>query len=197
MEIFFTSILAFASTNIDDLFILTLFFGNKSFKSAEIFAGQILGISSLIAISLVGSLAGLVVDPAYIGLLGLVPIYLGLKAAWSLFKNEPGVELGDKLNKTEGRANVLTVAGVTIANGGDNIGIYVPLFAAMDWMDRSVIITVFLVMTITWCFAAKYLTKHPYVAEALDKYGHLVTPVVLVLLGIYILYESGSFGLLN
>lgn len=74
MEILITSVIAFTSTNLDDIFLLTLFYGNKEFKSKDIIAGQLLGISTLIAVSLIGSLIGLLVPQAYIGLLGLVPM---------------------------------------------------------------------------------------------------------------------------
>ena len=94
------------------------------------------------------------------------------------------------------RNSVFSVAGVTFSNGGDNIGIYTPLFATLSWMDKTVMISVFLIMTFLWCITARYFTKHPIVAAAIDKYGHLVTPVLLVLLGIYILYESNTIGLL-
>ena len=66
----------------------------------------------------------------------------------------------------------------------------------MTSMNKIIMVTIFLAMTFLWCLAAKYFTKHPLVAKTVDKYGHIVTPFVLVLLGIYILYESGTFGLL-
>lgn len=193
MEIVITSIIAFASTNIDDIFILTLFYGNKKFKEGEILSGQILGISLLIAISLIGSLIGLLINPAYIGLLGLIPIYLGAKGIWGLLKNKTESEGSNNISKGEGKNHVLTIAGVTIANGGDNIGIYIPLFAALTWSNKITMVIIFLAMTLLWCVAAKYLTKHPYVEKAVDKYGHLVTPFVLILLGLYILFENGTF----
>src|SRR6478609_1002723 len=84
MEIILTSILAFISTNIDDVFLLMLFFGNKHFKDREIVAGQLLGIATLIVISLGISFIGLVVDKAYIGLLGFLPIYIGIKGLFRL-----------------------------------------------------------------------------------------------------------------
>src|SRR5262245_6946347 len=95
MEIIITSVIAFASTNIDDIFILTLFYGSKRFKDGEILGGQLLGIISLIAVSLIGSLAGLFIDPAYIGLLGLIPIYLGIKGILALIRTTQENEEAD------------------------------------------------------------------------------------------------------
>lgn len=193
MEILLTSIIAFVSTNIDDLFILTLFFGNRKIKHSEIIGGQFLGIIALVIVSLAGSLLGLLIDPAYIGLLGFIPIYLGIKGVYHLLRPEQSNANENQINSDKN--HVLSVAGVTFSNGGDNIGIYTPLFATLSWADKTVMIAVFLVMTMVWCLTARYFTKHPLVAAAIDKYGHLVTPFVLILLGIYILYESNSIEL--
>lgn len=196
MEMLITSIIAFASSNIDDIFILTLFYGNKKYTEKEIIIGQFLGIIALVAISLIGSLIGLLVSAKYIGLLGLIPIFLGLKGIWGLIKRNDNGETENSGNSDK-KNNVLTVAGVTFANGGDNIGIYIPLFATLTWTNKITMVSVFLVMTFLWCIIAKYFTKHPYVAKAVDKYGHMVTPFVLILLGLFILYENGTFEVLR
>ncbi len=197
MDLIVTSILAFISTNIDDIFILTLFFGNKHFKPREIIIGQYLGISSLIAISFVASLAGLVIDKMYIGLLGLIPIYLGIKGLIVLFGNSKNKDSDEELRTDSERNNIFVVAGVTIANGGDNIGIYTPLFATLTTSGTVTMIIVFLVMTILWCVIAKYLTAHPSIAQLVDKYGHILTPFVLIALGVFIFLESGSLKILS
>jgi cadmium resistance transport/sequestration family protein len=195
MEIIITGIITFISTNIDDIFMLMLFYGNKRFKEKEIIIGQLAGISALIAISLATSLIGLFIDKIYIGLLGFIPMYLGVKALWTLFKNNADEDDGPIETRAD-KNNVITVAGVTIANGGDNIGIYVPLFATIGWTSKISMVIIFLLMTLVWCLIAKYLTMYPYIAKAIDKYGHIVTPFILIALGIFILYESGSMTLL-
>jgi cadmium resistance transport/sequestration family protein len=187
MEIIVTSIVAFVSTNIDDIFLLMLFFSNNRFQPLEIIAGQLLGIVALIVISVIGSLVGLIIDPVYIGLLGLFPIYLGAKEL--LGENEDDETLD---GTRSGKTNVMAVTGVTIANGGDNVGIYIPLFTTLSWMNKSIMITIFLLLTVAWCFFAKYLTHHPLLAKSIERYGKVVTPIVLILLGVYILYENGT-----
>ena len=191
LEFIITSILAFAATNIDDLFLLTLFFGNKKYKDSNIYIGQVLGILSLVALSLIGSLAGNFIPPPYIGLLGLFPVYLGIKQI--LKKN------GDEESEivVSQRNMIVGVMLVTIANGGDNIGIYIPLFVTLSWRYKIGMIVIFLFMTLLWCTAAKYLANHPLLKASLSKYGHIVTPIVLILLGFYILYESNTFSLIS
>jgi cadmium resistance protein CadD (predicted permease) len=92
---------------------------------------------------------------------------------------------------------MLSVALVTIANGGDNIGIYIPLFVALSMTETITTVMIFLMMTLVWCFVARYLTRHPLLKDTIERYGHLVTPFVLILLGIFILYESNSWTLID
>jgi cadmium resistance protein CadD (predicted permease) len=193
MEIVLTSILAFAATNIDDLFILTLFFGNKKYSST-VFSGQLTGIGILILISLAGSVIGNFINVQYVGLLGLFPIYLGIKQLLSL-KNA-GKEEAETAPAVRSGSLLFSIALITIANGGDNIGIYIPLFVSLSSLDKTIMIAIFFLMTVLWCVIARYLAAHPVLERAIQRYGHIVTPIVLCLLGIYILMESNSFGLL-
>ena len=196
MELVITSIIAFASTNIDDIFILMLFFANKEYKTKHVVLGQYIGIIALITISLTGSLIGLLIGPKYIGLLGLLPICFGVRGITKLIQHTGETEKKEVNINIKTSNKTLSVAAVTFANGGDNIGIYIPLFVSLLMHEKLIMISIFLAMVALWCFIARYLSKHPAVAKALDKYGHIVTPVILLLLGIYILYESGSFELL-
>lgn len=201
METLIASIIAFVVTNLDDIFILILFFSDPKLRHRNIITGQFLGISTLILLSFLGSFIGLVIDIKYVGLLGIVPIYMGIKSFITLWKPgeyEEGVSI--KLNSKNSESHfkqILSVASVTVANGGDNISIYIPLYAAFANSAKITMTLVFLLMTAAWCFMGKYLANHPIIKKSLEKYGHIVTPFVFILLGIYIMYESNSFGLLG
>ena len=196
MELIITSIVAFASTNIDDLFILILFFTNKQYRTIQVIIGQYAGIIALILLSLFGSLIGIVIDPAYIGILGLVPIYLGVKGLFRYFeKTRKSTQEALKVTEIKGNGSFASVAAITIANGADNIGIYIPLFATLSINEKMIMVSVFLLMVGCWCFTSFYMSKHPALAKAIDKHGHLVTPVILIALGAYIIYESNTIRL--
>jgi cadmium resistance protein CadD (predicted permease) len=186
-----TSILVFVSTNIDDLFILTLFYGSGKYRSAQIMGGQYLGIFTLVVISFIGSLVGNFIDQRYIGFLGLFPIYLAIKQIVELLKNETSDE-SELAGKNLG---VLAIAGVTIANGGDNIGVYAPLLTTLPTPAKLQFLIIFLFMVFIWCLSAKYLAHRPLIAKSLHRYGHVIMPIVLLLLGIFIMYESKSLSL--
>ena len=51
-------------------------------------------------------------------------------------------------------ANAFAVAGVTIANGADNIAVYTPTFRTIGAADTAVTIAVFTVLVAVWCAAA-------------------------------------------
>jgi cadmium resistance transport/sequestration family protein len=188
-----TGAVSFAATNIDDIFVLALFFGQvgRRLRRWHVIAGQYLGFSALVAISLIGYFARFIVSPAWIGLLGLLPIALGVRHFLRRHEREEE-EVG-----AQRAGGVLSVAAVTIANGGDNIGIYTPLFAASDLAFLLVMLAVFFVMLAVWCVAGFFIGNHPAVKRALDRYGHLIMPFVLIGLGIYIIIESGTLSLIG
>lgn len=179
------AIVAFAATNIDDIFVLTLFFAQKNLRRWHVVVGQYLGLAGLITISLVGYFARLIIPQTWIGLLGLAPIAIGIKKLmdWQREKeNDTATQ-----NHT---ASVFTVATVTFANGGDNIGIYVPLFANSDAPALFITLITFAALIAVWCVVGYYVGNHPAVNRIVDRYGHILVPFVLIGLGIYIILDS-------
>ena len=173
-----TGVAAFAATNVDDIFILMLFFSQVGgeFRNRHVVLGQYLGFAALVALSMLGSLGILVVPEEWIGLLGLVPIFLGVRAAIRALRG--GTEEEERKEPVEG-SGVYSVAAVTFANGGDNIGIYVPLFASVGFARMGTIVAVFFALVAVWCYAGYKLGSHPTVADKIDRYEHVVVPVVL------------------
>jgi len=187
------AIALFASTNVDDIFVLLGFFADRKFRARQIVIGQYLGITVLCGASVLASLISLVVPAAYIGLLGLAPIFLGLKKLWTLRQAEGDPE--DLEKASIGHGNIVAVAMVTIANGGDNIGIYTPLFATRTIDEIAIIAIIFALMTGLWLSAAHFLVNHPTIGAPIRRYGHRIVPFILVALGILILHEAGTVRL--
>jgi len=176
------AVLAFAATNIDDIFVLTLFFAQKTLKSWQIVLGQYLGVGALIGISLAGFFARLIVPEAWLTWLGLGPLIIGIKKLieWKQEK-QPDSPRSDA-------GSVLSVWMITFANGGDNIAVYTPLFASSNAGGLALILAVFGVMIGVWCVVGYFIGKHPLVMRVIDRYGHILVPFVLIALGLYILF---------
>jgi cadmium resistance protein CadD (predicted permease) len=146
----------------------------------------------------VGALGAGLLPGDLIAYLGLLPLLLGIRAAWRVWR-ERHDEAADTHQSpsaaTPGAPTALTVAGVTLANGGDNIGVYVPVFATTNTAGLITYCAVFLVMVGIWCALGLYLATRPMVANALARWGHILLPVVLIAIGLLILIEGGAFGL--
>jgi cadmium resistance protein CadD (predicted permease) len=181
------SIGAFISTNIDDLFLLVGFFSDRSFSRRHIFAGQMLGMAAIVAISLVAAAAALAISPAHVGLLGLAPIVIGIGKLLRL-----GMAGGEGQPTAAG---ILQVATVTLVNGGDNIAAYTPIFATQGSWEMSATLAIFAVLTLVWCFAALWLVRRTALGKPLRRYGHVLLPFILIGLGVLILYRSGALRL--
>jgi len=130
---------------------------------------------------------------AVIPYLGLLPLALGLTEAWQAWRQRGGD--GDDQEVTEGGPKALEVAAVTFANRGDNIGVYIPLFATAGVGSMSVYAVVFLTLVAVWCVAGRFFATRPLIAKALSRWGHVLLPLVLIALGLLILIEGGAFGL--
>ena len=182
---------AFVATNIDDIFVLMLFFSTLNFRKGQVVIGQYFGIGLLVLISTLGSLLALVVPQYIIGLLGLVPISIGTIRLVQLRKKNNSISEKTSQISRWSHLPILTVGAVTFSNGGDNIGIYTPLFAKYSLADEVIFISlIFMIMTGFWCVAAYYLVRHPLIASRIKKTGHIIFPCVLIGLGIYILVSS-------
>ena len=189
------AVVVFASTNLDDLFILLGFFADPKFRARDVVIGQYAGIGALYGVSVVAAAVSWTIPKAYVGLLGLVPIFIGAKKLWEVSRGTDDKELALQLHSDAGAiAQILSVAAVTTANGGDNIGIYTPLFAMRSGAEIATIGLVFASMTAIWCLLARWMVKHPLLGRALNRHGHRVIPFVLIGLGVLIMFEAGIFG---
>lgn len=204
VPILLSSIAAFVATNIDDLIILMLFFAQVSstLRPQHIVAGQYFGFTALILASLPGFFGGMFISKPLIGLLGFLPIVLGVLQLFGTNddnESEPTVTTAASSQTIASFLHPQTygVAAVTFANGGDNIGIYVPLFASCSWLGLGITLTVFFVLVGLWCAIAYLFASHRTIAPLLHRYSDRLVPVVLIVLGFYILLENGSWQLLG
>ncbi|MGY1503520.1 cadmium resistance transporter [Streptomyces sp. QTS52] len=188
----------FAVTNIDDILILALFFAQGAGhggSSHRIVLGQYLGFTAILTVAVATAFGATFLPEAAVPYLGLLPLTLGLKAAWQAWKDHCDGGNAEEPQAGEGAPSPLEVAAVTFANGGDNIGVYVPVFATAGVGGMSVYAVVFLVLVAVWCFAGRFLATRPVIAKALARWGHILLPLVLIAVGLLILIEGGAFGL--
>lgn len=200
-----SGVAAFAATNLDDLFLLMLYFSkanNNPQRESHIILGQYLGFSVLVALSVLGYLGSLLIPRQYVGWLGVIPILLGIREL--LAAKTAGTPENEEFVAVAPRSffhfkflkwinpQTSSIAAITMANGSDNLAVYTPLFAAGGILAMLIIIGVFLLMVRVWCFIADWLAENPVTAKPLRDYGRRLMPFVLIGIGVTILFESGA-----
>ena len=182
----------FAGTNIDDIVVLTVLFVASASQGRprawQIVAGQYAGLITLVAISVVAALGLVIVPEDWVGLLGLLPLSLGV---WGLIR---GLRSGDEDEAPVVATGMVGVAAITIANGADNIAVYTPVFRTLGAPQTAVTIAVFLICVGIWCYAGRLLGTRRKVVDTLERVEHWLVPVGFIVLGAIILLESGVLG---
>ncbi|WP_340084955.1 cadmium resistance transporter [Siminovitchia sp. FSL H7-0308] len=180
-------ILFFVATNLDDLLFLITWFSQAKTTEEKwyIVAGQYIGFILLLSISFIGAFGTLQLSEEWVGLFGFIPIYLGMKSLMSLYQS--------RKKKSRPVMWLFKTAVITFANGADNMGVYIPLFATYNLERIMLILVIFLVLVAIWCYLGLVLVQQPLFARALERYGHFIVPFVLIGLGVFIMVKQGTF----
>jgi cadmium resistance protein CadD (predicted permease) len=195
LETIVVGIMLFASTNIDDIFLTMAFFADPRLDRRAVVAGKFLGIGAIVAVSAAAAACAMAVTPEWVALLGLAPLGLGLHRLWSAWRAPPSVtDEADGVPAAAGSlvAQACSVAGVTAANGGDNLGVYVPVFTE-QFQAIPAFAGIFAIMTGLWCVGGNLLVNHRLVAATMRRLAGRLLPWVLIVLGLCIL--AGARGL--
>lgn len=194
-----TSIILYSGTAVDLLIILMLFFAKRKSRKdiINIYLGQFLGSVSLIFLSLLFAFVlNYIPSKEILGLLGLIPIFLGLKVL--LLGDSDGEAIAKDGLRKDNKNLIFLVAMITFAScGADNIGVFVPYFTTLNLANMIVALLTFLVMIYLLVFSAQKLAQVPSVGETLEKYSRWFIAVVYLGLGMYILIENNSFDMLR
>jgi cadmium resistance protein CadD (predicted permease) len=187
------AVFAFTSTNIDDLLLLSSLFIDSELRAGSVVIGQFVGMSLLVLMSIFAAHLMVSIPPAWIRLLGLVPLCLGIlrfvkilgrrlaKPVATLKESEFVGRAQLRISRVKSGTALATV--LTLANGGDNLSVYVPLFA----VQRAFVplyVAVFGIMTVLWCFLAYLLTNHDLFRDKLKGCARILGPCILIAIGI-------------
>lgn len=189
-----TAVALFAATNIDDFVVLTTLSitsraGGQP-RRWHIWAGQYAGFAVLIAVSLAVAVGLALIPLHWLWLLGLLPLGLGLaKLATAIRAHRSGRQASPAVV-----TGLTGVIGVTIANGGDNLSAYIPVFRTSSAAEITVIVAVFTALIGVYCLASTRMAVHRNVIQAVQQWGQWVIPVVFILIGFYIFFKTGALS---
>ncbi|MGZ9493386.1 CadD family cadmium resistance transporter, partial [Staphylococcus epidermidis] len=166
-----TAAILYIVTALDLLVILLMFFARAKTRKEyrDIYIGQYVGSVALIVISLFFAFVlNYVPEKWILGLLGLIPIYLGIKVA--IYGDSDGEERAKKELNEKGLSKLVgTIAIITIAScGADNIGVFVPYFVTLSVTNLLITLFVFLILIFFLVFTAQKLANIPGVGEIVE-----------------------------
>jgi len=192
-----TAAAVYVATGIDYLVILILLFSQiKKGQEKHIWIGQYIGTAIIIGVSLLVALgvANLIPQQWVIGLLGLLPLYLGVRI-W--IKGEEDEDESNILSLfSSGKFNqlFLTVTFIVLASSADDFSIYVPYFTTLNLIETFIAIIVFFIMVGLLCYVSYRLASLDFISEKIERYERWIVPIVFIGLGVYIMFENGTFN---
>jgi len=192
---------------------------NSLLKNDHVVLGQFLGFSTLLMLSLIGYTISYILPVKLFGFLGFLIIFFGLNGLNDLIKNllkqrkqknekfqhetkqmeiflvetENDLEIKSKESFCDDIRQIIKVSLVTIANGNDNIAIYVPIFVECTSMEIIAYGLGFLFMVGVLCLVCYCFIHFPPIYKFAQKYAQFISPFIFIALGIYILIDSKCF----
>ncbi|EKU47099.1 CadD family cadmium resistance transporter [Staphylococcus massiliensis] len=190
-----TSTILYIATAVDLLVLLIIYFSKAQTKQhrRQIYIGQYIGSLTLITISLFFAyVLHFVPEKWLLGLLGLIPIYLGIKVA--IFGDEDEEEAMEKLDKYGLSKLAKTVALITIAScGADNLGLFIPYFISLNFIELAVTLVIFIILIYIMVKVAEKINQISGIGEMIETYSRWIMAIIYIGLGIYILLENHTF----
>lgn len=195
INIFVTTLIVFISTSIDYIFLLFLIFNQvqSNTEKWQVVWGHYLGIGLLVAISLLLTLGlSFVPQDWVIGLLGLIPIYMGINYWLNHSDQVDDIEIKKQMKQRNGYSYLVLL--ITVVSGGDNIGVYVPYFLSLSGLEIIQSIFYLHIFVGILLYLSYRLTLVDYIATPFKKIEYYMIPAVYILLGFYILASNGTIS---
>jgi len=181
------SVLAFAATNLDNLIVLVGVVSRPGQPFAAVVRGALLSVGLMLALCVAAAFAADLAPKRWIGMLGLVPIALGVRELLALARRSPDAPLAAGATSA---IPPLGVASLMLANSADSLGALVPLFAETRAALLPAIVVAVLAVSLGGCSLARWVASHPRVGPLLQRLGPRLVPFVLIAVGSYVLLDT-------
>ncbi len=198
IAIILTAIATFIATGIDEIVVLTILFVHykESHSVKDIYIGQLISMVVLLSVSLLAVFGIATIPKEWIGLLGFVPLVLGVRVLLTGdTESDDEYEEKDLIKKTKKYNNlILAVAIIAIASGAEELSIYIPYLASLNTKDLITTLITFILLVPIWCAVCKRLSSVKGIQERIGKFERIIVPIVFIGLGIFVLIENNTLG---
>ena len=198
------AVAAFLATNIDNCLVtMAMVAGAPAERARRIATGQVIGFALLVVAAAVAAAVLFEFSAAAVGLLGLVPLAIGVKGLLGLRRapggSPAGGGRGTRRSRVADRAvgrSLTAAALVTIGAGGDNLAAYIPLFRVGGTANVVTIVAVFALGEVAVTAVVLAGGRHPRARALMDRLGAVAVPVLLCAVGVLVMLQAGTLSLL-
>lgn len=183
---------AYVATNLDNLTLLVSLLVRYRGRTMFVSLGYLL---SMLFLGVVAFWVGEAADKVplqYLGLLGLIPVGLGLHGLWRLYKPKDESDSADEKQASTGWAILVATFFTQLGNGGDTIVTFGVVFADSMVNADPLIFATIATMASIFVLGAVWGVRHPALGNLVDRYGPKVTPVLMIIVGIYVLMNTAT-----
>lgn len=171
----------------DTFVVLTAFCADADYSLGEVLLGHLVGFSLGLAAAVAGAFVAAGVLQEWTFLLGVVPLALGL---WGLVRSrrEVGVPETPELSEPVSHVGVVAMAGVGLS--GENVAVFVPFFVGLTVSELAAVTALYVVCAGAVFVLAASIVRLVPEARTPDRVDDLLVPVVLIVVGVYVLFAG-------
>jgi cadmium resistance protein CadD (predicted permease) len=196
VELIVTAALAYVSTNVDGYALLLGFFSDARYRTVDIVAGQLVSFAAQLALSASVVALAFAGHQAVIGLLGIVPLSIGLKRIAD--RRRPGKPLDPALMEAPGTLpyprlrtgharRVATVAMAATSCATDNVLAYSATLVRRTLPQATSIVVVLAILTLAMCVCAFAVARLHIAPGAIRHAIRQLSPFVTAAIGMALL----------
>jgi len=185
---------AFVGTNVDNAAVtVAMIAAAPPARAKRIALGQVIGFAVLVIAAIGMAVLLFEIPTRIIGLLGLVPLALGLRGLLALRHPEERARVARRAVGS----GVVAATVITIGAGGDNLAVYIPLFRVARFGGTAASLLVFALGEILLTLFVLRAGQHPRVRNAVTAIGAFAAPILYCAIGILVLAEAGTLSFLG
>ncbi len=191
VEAVLSSVVVFVATSVDELVVLTTIFAYAERRGAvaQVYAGQLISQAALLTISLLAAIGIETVSQKGIGLLGILPIVLGIRILLAGDDEDQAQETASRLGSDAGFT--LTVALIAIGGGSEEVAVFIPFLGSLATPDLVVALATLMLLVPVWCRVSQAVASIKRIQGWITRYQRIFVPVVFIGLGAFVIVDSG------
>lgn len=179
----------FAATSLDNLGLVAVLAADGNLRFRDILAGYVAAALLVVAAAYWAAEAIEGLPGHYLGLIGLVPIAVGVLRLYRLRRPLTRAEtpFSDRVAR-----GPISIALMMLAQSGDSLAAFTAVFTdTAERLEPAILITVS-ACVVAWCLAGRWLVTQSAIAGWIERRAAHAIPVLLIVVGLYVLLDTNT-----